>query len=235
MPHSGRRQSGLDNYLAFLTLGLPLTTNSIRMELIVYRRFLLASAVLLVLSACATSTLDPQSKASIRRVYVEPVQLPAKPTVVPAEGGALQVVSGKAMPAPADAAKRFQEIVQSGGQLSGMLEQWAKNELTAKGYQLATSPNQSDAKIRFVVYHGLGVAGVLSSDRGISMTVNMEMVRSADDKRLVFAIANQIKDPAKLAKVKFAPYEEWFSNETMVADQYRVVGEALVGQALSGL
>ena len=67
------------------------------------------------------------------------------------------------------------------------------------------------------------------------MTVNMEMVRSTDDKRLVFAIANQVKEPAKLAKVRFAPYAEWFSNDAMVADQYRTVGEALVSQVLSGL
>jgi hypothetical protein len=67
------------------------------------------------------------------------------------------------------------------------------------------------------------------------MTVNMAMVRSADDKRLLFGIANQVKDPARLAQVRSAPYADWFSNDALVLEQYRVVSEALVGQVLSGL
>lgn len=200
-----------------------------------YRRSLFVLAIAACLSGCATSTIDPQTKASVRRVYVEPVQFPSKATVVPAEGGALAVVSGKSAPAPARAAERFQEIVQSRVRLSTLLEEQAKKEVVAKGYQLANSAAQSDAKLRFTVYHGLGVAGVLSSDRGISMTVNMEMIHSTDGKRLLFGIANQVKAPAKLAQIRSAPYSDWFSNEALVAEQYQIVGEALVSQVLSGL
>jgi hypothetical protein len=178
--------------------------------------------------------MDAQTKAIVRRVYVEPVQL-SKPTVVPAEGGALAVASGKAMPAPEGAAERFHEIVDSKVRLAALLEEQARKELVARGYQVAASPGEADAKLRFVVFHGLGVAGAFSNGRGIAMTVNMSLLRSADDKRLLFGIANQVKDPAKLVQVKAAPYTDWFSNDAMVVEQYRLVSAALVSQVLSGL
>jgi uncharacterized lipoprotein YajG len=140
--------------------------------------FALAAAAAIVFAAgCASPNLDAQTKASVRRVYIEPI-VPAKATVVPAEGGALAVTGGKSAPAPQNAAQRFQDIVDATVPLGPLLQEQAKKELSAKGYEVVPSASQSDAKLRFVVYHGLGVAGAMSNGRGIAMTVNMEMVRS---------------------------------------------------------
>jgi hypothetical protein len=178
----------------------------------------------LALAACATSTLDAETKASVRSIHVEPVQLPEKASQVPPQGGA-----------PAGSAARLDQIVTERVKLAQLIRDQARRELERKGYRVSEDAARSDAKVRFIVYHGLGVAsGRVENNRGIAMTVNMEVTRTADGKRILFAIANRVGEPAK-ARVRSAPYAEWFADEALLADQYRVVAEALASQALAGM
>lgn len=62
----------------------------------------------------------------------------------------------------------------------------------------------------------------------------MEMIGSANGKRLLCGIAGQVKEPAKLAQLRSAPSSDWFSNEALVAEHYQIVDEALVSQVLAG-
>ena len=66
------------------------------------------------------------------------------------------------------------------------------------------------------------------------MTVNAEMVRASDGRRLLFAVANQVKNPTTKG-VRLVPYAEWFANDDFVVEQYRLVARLLTGQALEGL
>ena len=187
----------------------------------------------LALASCATSTLDAQTKAALRTVYVE-VQLPKPAHVVPIEGGALAVAYGKTSPIPGEAADRFDEVVVKQVGLSAFIRAQATQELRRKGYQVTEDASQSDARVRFIVYHGLGVASVLASDRGVAMTVNLEVVRNPGDKRVLFAIANTLDEPER-KRLRTAPAREWFNNDALIVEQYHLVAKALTVKALSGM
>ncbi len=192
-------------------------------------------AIVLLLAGCATSTLDPQVRSTVRSVFIEPPQLPALPSVVSPQGGALSVTSGRSTPAPKDAPQKLKAILDARVGLAKVIADQAERELGAKGYKVASSPKDADAVLRFTVHHGLGVAAVTSDARGVAMTVNMGLYRSSDDKRLLFTVENQVTSPDAKARVRNEPYEIWFSNEELTATQYRLVAESLVAQAMRGL
>lgn len=196
------------------------------------RSFVLGTAA--ALAGCASATLDPQARASIKSVYVEPAVLPELPTVVGPDGGALAVVAGKSAPAGKDAALRLKSIVDTQVRLGALIRDVAARELQSRGYRMAESADASDARLRFTVFHGLGVAGAVSNARGIAMTVNMELVRVPDQKRLVFGIANQV-DAEVRPKTRQEPFDAWFANESLTAEQYRLIAENLVAQSLRGI
>jgi hypothetical protein len=191
--------------------------------------------IALVLAGCASSSIDPQTKSELKTLYVEPPQLPGKPSVVAGTGGAMAVVGGAVPTTSADAEARLGDIVNRKVMLSVLVTNEARRALEAKGYKVVPNAAGADATVRFVIHHGLGVASVSGPDRGIAMTVNTEVVRLRDNKRLIFAIANQIKDPQAVARVRTARYEDWFTNESLVIEQYRVATKALVEQSLQGL
>lgn len=192
-------------------------------------------AVVLALVGCATSTLDPQVKSTVRSVFVEPPQLPALPSVVAPEGGALSVTSGQSAPAPKDAPQRLKAILDARVGLAKVITDQAERELLSKGYRVAPSASSADAILRFTVHHGLGVAATTSNARGVSMMVNMGLYRSNDDKRLLFAVENLITNPAAKSQVRVERFDVWFSNEELTASQYRLIAQSLVSQAMSGL
>lgn len=196
------------------------------------RRTFLVLAVA-ALAACAAPSLDPQARAAIRTVHVEPPRLP-QPTVVPPEGGAAALAAGSPVPAGREAVARLQQIVEQQVQLSSFITATAQRELQARGYRIAPTPAGADATVRFTVFHGLGASAVTSGARGVAMTVNTEVVRNADGKRLLFQVANQV-DAETRARTRHERYAAWFENEAMTIEQYRLVAAHLVAQSLRGL
>ncbi|MDX8482700.1 hypothetical protein RFN28_30205 [Mesorhizobium sp. VK24D] len=196
------------------------------------RRSLIA-IVAVALTACVASSIDPQSKASIGFVYVEPVQL-SKASVFAPNLSEANASSGKVPATVAEATARLQEVVDTRTNLRELIESQAKEDLITKGYRVTDAASAASARLKINVYHALSVPVGANDGRGIAMTVSAEMVRSSDGKRLMFAGASQIKD-AEAKGVRMAPYAEWFTNDDFLVEQYRLVARLLTAQALAGL
>lgn len=192
----------------------------------------LVAIVAVALNACAASTIDPQRKASIGSVYVEPVQL-SKASVFGPNLSEANASSGKVPATVAEATSRLQEVVDTRTNLRELIESQAKQDLiTTKGYRVTDAASSASAKLKINVYHALSVP--VGDGRGIVMTVSAEMVRSSDGKRLMFAGESQIKD-SETKGVRMAPYAEWFTNDNFLVEQYRLVARLLTAQAFAGL
>ncbi|RWK04272.1 hypothetical protein [Mesorhizobium sp.] len=194
------------------------------------RRSLIALGAV-ALTACVSSSIDPQSKASMGLIYVEPVQL-SKASVFAPNSSEADASAGKVPATVAEATSRLQVVVDTRTNLRELIESQAKEDLIAKGYRLTDAASTASARLKINVYHALSVP--VNDGRGIAMTVSAEMVRSSDGKRLIFAGASQIKD-AEAKGVRMAPYAEWFTNDDFVVEQYRLVARLLTAQALAGL
>ncbi|RVD39572.1 MAG: hypothetical protein EOS58_12455 [Mesorhizobium sp.] len=194
------------------------------------RRSLVVFAAV-ALTACVSSSIDPQSKASMGSVYVEPVQM-SKASVFAPNSSEANASSGKVPATVSEATSRLQEIVDTRTNLRELIESQAKEDLISKGYRVTDAASGASAKLKINVYNALSVP--VGDGRGIAMTVSAEMVRSSDGKRLMFAGASQIKD-AEAQGVRMAPYAEWFTNEDFLVEQYRLVARLLTAQALAGL
>ncbi|WP_429806373.1 hypothetical protein [Ensifer sp. B1-9] len=187
--------------------------------------------VAVALTACATSTIDPQRKAALGSVYLEPVQL-SKASVFGPNLSEANANSGKVPTTVAEATSRLQEIVDTRTNLRELIESQARQDLITKGYRVTDAASGASAKLKINVYHALSVP--IGDGRGIAMTVSAEMVRSSDGKRLMFAGESQIKD-SEAKGVRMAPYAEWFTNDDFVVEQYRLIARLLTAQALAGL
>jgi hypothetical protein len=192
------------------------------------------SLLIVALTSCATSKLAPEKKASLRNIHVA-VEFLREPFVYGPEGNALQVTSGKAPDAPRDAAAQYAQLLARHLDVGKLIQEQAQRELVRKGYRIAADPGQADARLRFMVVYGLGVASAFNNARAVSTTVNMELVRASDSKRLVFAIAAVVKDDEKKALIRAAPYEQWFTDENLLVSQHRLIAETLTLQAMEGL
>ncbi|MET3593378.1 hypothetical protein ABID26_002775 [Mesorhizobium shonense] len=191
----------------------------------------IVAIVAIVLTACAASTIDPQRKASIGFVYVEPVQL-SKASVFGPNLSEADASSGKVPATVSEAESRLQQVVDARTNLRELIESQAKQDLISKGYHVTDTASGASAKLKINVYHALSVP--VGDGRGIAMTVSAEMVRSSDGKRLMFAGESQIKD-SETKGVRMAPYAEWFTNDDFLVEQYRLVARLLTAQALAGL
>ncbi|RVD17402.1 hypothetical protein [Mesorhizobium sp. M4B.F.Ca.ET.017.02.2.1] len=194
------------------------------------RRSLIA-LVAIALTGCVASSIDPQSKASLGFVYVEPVQL-SKATVFAPNSSEANASSGKVPATVAEATSRLQEVVDTRTNLREFIESQAKEDLVSKGYRVTDAASGASARLKINVNHALSVP--VNDGRGIAMTVSAEMVRSSDGKRLMFAGASQIND-AEAKGLRMAPYAEWFTNDEFFVEQYRLVARLLTAQALAGL
>ncbi|CDX22929.1 conserved exported hypothetical protein [Mesorhizobium sp. ORS 3324] len=196
------------------------------------RRSIIA-IVAIALTACAASTIDPQRKASIGFVYVEPVQL-SKASVFGPNLSEAEASSGKVPATVSEAESRLQQVVDARTNLRELIEGQAKQDLISKGYHVTDTASGASAQLKINVYHALSVPVGANDGRGIAMTVSAEMVRSSDGKRLMFAGESQIKD-SETKGVRMAPYAEWFTNDDFLVEQYRLVARLLTAQALAGL
>lgn len=181
------------------------------------------------LAACATSAIDPQAKATIPTVYVERAEVAKASVFSPTAREAV----GAAPATVAEATAQMQQVLDARVGLARQIEAEAMKKLIASGYRVVVDPAQASARLKFVVNHALSIAG--SNDkRGIAMTISAELTRTADDKRMLFAVANAVKDPAAHG-VRLEPYAAWFGNGDLAAEQYKLVARLLTAQVLEGL
>ena len=188
------------------------------------------------LAACATSTIDPQTKASIASVYLEPVQV-SKAAVFAPSAHEASASSGRVPATVSEATSRLQQVLDARASLPRLIESQAKQDLVAKGYRVTDASSGATAKLKIIVNHALSVPVGANDGRGVAMTVNAEMVRASDGRRLLFTVANQVKDPTTKG-VRLVPYAEWFANDDfVVTTKVAVVSggySLLVGAATTG-
>lgn len=203
------------------------------MEASLHRRLFLVALVASTLVGCASSTIDPQEKAAVLSVYVEPARI-SKVTVFAPTPGEVSAGAGRVPSTVSEATSRLQRLIDTRVQLAQYVHEQAQRELVQKGYRVIPDSTAAGARLQLTVNHALSVATGRNDERGLAMTVNADLVRAADGRRLVFAIANQVKE-ADRASIRMASYAEWLSNEELVLEQYRSVSKALIARALEGL
>ncbi|SDA95499.1 hypothetical protein SAMN03159448_05447 [Sinorhizobium sp. NFACC03] len=126
-----------------------LRINTENLEIPLLRRSLVA-IVAVALTACAASTIDPQRKASIGSVYVEPVQL-SKASVFGPNLSEANASSGKVPATVAEATSRLQEVVDTRTNLRELIESQAKQDLITKGYRVTDAASSASAKLKINV------------------------------------------------------------------------------------
>jgi hypothetical protein len=142
--------------------------------------------------------------------------------------------AGRVPSSVSEATSRLQRLIDTRLQLAQYVQEQAKQELIQKGYRVTPDSTAAGALLQLTVIHAVSAATGRNDERGLAKTVNAEFVRAADGKRLVFAIANQVRESDR-ALIRMASYADWLSNDELVVEQYRVGSKSLIARALEGL
>lgn len=202
-------------------------------------RIIAVIALVLTLTGCATA-LDPQLKSSVRTVSLESPQLADKPVVATPGTGMVALLTGglglAAHLGASDLPTVYKAIVARNVDVAAEIRRTAKAELERKGYTVVEPGQPSDAKLRIIGSYGIGLVSLVGDDRAIATTLNVQLVRSTDDSVLWRKSALGINaDPAQRAKVRTAPFEQWFKDEALVAEQHKLVAGFVTIELLQGL
>jgi hypothetical protein len=199
----------------------------------------LLAAGLALLTGCATS-MDAQVKAEIRTVSLEPLQLADKPVVAtPGTGMVALLTGGLGLGLhlnATDAPTAFKEIVARQVDVPAEIRRAARTELERKGYRVVDAGQPADARLVIKGNWALGLASLTGDERGAGTTLNAELNRSSDGRNLYRRSALGLNaDPAQKSKIRLAPFEQWFKDEALIAEQYRLVPAMVAAEVLQGL
>jgi hypothetical protein len=204
-----------------------------------WTRIITSVALLVTLVGCA-SPLDPQLKSSVRTISIEPLQLADKPVVAtPGAGIAALLTGGLGLAAhlsASDIPTVYKSIVERNVDVAAEIRRTAKIELERKGYRVVESGQSSDAKLTIIGNYGIGLISLTGDDRAVATTLNVKLVRSSDGNVLWRKAAfGRNADPAQRAKARVAPFDQWFKDDALVAEQHKLVAGFVTAELLEGL
>ena len=196
-------------------------------------------ALLYSLVGCATN-LDIQIKSGIRTISLEPVQLADKPIVAKPGTGMMAVLTGGLGVAmyisASDLPSVYKEIVARNVDVAAEIRDTAKSELERKGYKVVEPGQPSDAKLTISGGYGIGLASLTGNERTAVAPLNVKLTRSSDGNELWRKSAIGLNaDARQRAKVRLAPFEQWFKDDALVAEQQKFVAQLVTVEALDGL
>jgi uncharacterized lipoprotein YajG len=197
------------------------------------------AASLLSLGGCATS-LSVQQKAAIRTISIEPVELNPKPMVAGEGMGVAALVAGPlgvlATQGSADVSTTFKTIVEKQVDVSALIRQTAQAELQRKGYKVAEAGQKADARLTIKGGYALGLVSFTGNERAAATTVNVELIETSTGKSIYRKVAMGLDIPASdKAKLRLAPMPQWFADEALVGEQFKLVPRLVTVEALVGL
>lgn len=196
-------------------------------------------AALVALAGCATS-LDQQVKSEIKTVSLEPLQLADKPVVATPGTGMVALLGGglglAAHLGASDLPSAFKELVARQVDVPSEIRRTARAELERKGYRVVDPGQPADARLVIKGSYALGLVSLIGDERGAGTTLNAELVRASDGRSLYRRTALGVNsDPALKAKIRTAPFDQWFKDEALLADQYKLVPAMVTAEVLQGL
>ena len=196
-------------------------------------------AMLLALAGCATS-LDAQVKSEIKSVSLEPLQLADKPVVATPGAGMTALLTGGLGLAvhlnATDLPSTFKELVARQVDVPAQIRHTARTELERKGYRVVEPGQPADARLVIKGNYALGLVSLLGDERGAGTTLNAELVRTSDGRSLYRRSALGLNgDPTMKAKIRTAPFDQWFKDEALLAEQYKLVPIMVTAEVLQGL
>jgi hypothetical protein len=198
------------------------------------------ATVVLALAGCASS-IDAQVKAEIKTIALEPVKLTDKPVVAGPGTGVLALATGGLGLAgqqglSGDIREAYKTIVERQVNVAAEIRSTAKTELERKGYRVVEAGQPSDARLTISGNYALGLASLTGDERGAGTTLTAELVRSADGRSIYRKTGLGTNgDPALKSKLRLAPYEQWFKDEALVAEQHKLVAGLVAAEVLQGL
>ncbi len=205
------------------------------------RRFIVGilAISLLALAGCATS-LDAQQKAAIRTVSLEPLEMAPKPMVAtPGMGMAALLGGGLGIMLAqngSDVQTTFKAIVERQVDVPSEIRRATKAEMQRKGYQVVEAGQPADARLTIKANYALGLISLTGDDRAAGTTVNVDLIRTRDGKSIYRKVAMGLNlDAAQRAKLRVAPFAQWFKDDALVAEQFKLVPGFVVIEGLSGL
>lgn len=196
-------------------------------------------ALLVTLVGCATP-IDAQVKSSVRTISLEAVQLSDKPIVARPGTGMVAVFTGGLGVATylgaSDLPSAYKEIVARNVDVAAEIRKIAKSELERKGYRVVGPGQPSDAKLTISGGYGIGLVSLTGDERSAVTPLNVKLTRSSDGTELWRKSAIGINADAKQrAKVRIAPFDQWFKDDALVAEQHKFVAELVTVEVLEGL
>lgn len=197
------------------------------------------AAMVLALAGCA-STLDAGVKAGIKTIALEPVKLADKPGVATPGAGVVALATGfvgaVAQQAIAgDVRTAYQAIVQQHVDVAAEIHRAARRELEQRGYRVVEPGQPSDARLTIAGSYALALVSLTGQERGAGTMLGADLV-SGNGRKLWTGMAYGHKaDERFKSKIKVAPYEQWFKDGALVAEQHKLVAEMVTVELLKGL
>lgn len=197
------------------------------------------AASLLGLGGCATS-LSEQQKAAIRTISIDAVELNPKPLVAGEGMGLAAVLAGPAgilaTQGSADVSATFKARVEKQVDVAALIRQTAQAELQLKGYQVVQAGQAANARLTIKGGYALGLNSLTGNARAAATTLNLELLDTTTGKSLYRKVVMGLNIPAAdKARLREAPLAQWFSDDALIAEQYRLVPALVTVEGLAGL
>lgn len=196
--------------------------------------------VVLTLVGCASS-IDAQVKSEIRTISIEPIRLTEKPVVATPGTGIVALMTGgiglaAQQGSSADIRTTYAGIVSRQVDVAAEIARAAKLELERKGYRVVEAGQPSDAKLTISGNYALGLVSLTGDERAAGTTLNADLLRVKDGRSVYRKSALGLNaDPVQKAKIQVAPFEQWFKDDALVAEQHRLVAQMVAVEVLQGL
>lgn len=169
------------------------------------------------------------------------MKLTDKPVVATPGAGMVALMTGGIglalqQGANADIRTTYAGIVSRQVDVGAEIARTAKLELERKGYRIVDAGQPSDAKLQISGNYALGLVSLTGDERGAGTTLNAELLRSKDGRSVYRKAALGLNgDPAQKARIRVAPFEQWFKDDGLVAEQHRLVARMVAAEVLQGL
>ena len=179
-------------------------------------------------------------KSEIRTISLEPLQLQDKPVVAPPGTGIAALLTGGIGLAvilnATDLPSSFKELVARQVDVPAEIRGAARTELERKGYRVAEPGQTADARLVIKGTYALGLVSLFGDERAAGATLTAELIRTSDGRSIYRRTAlGMNSDPATKAKLRTAPFDQWFKDEALLAEQYRLVPAMVTVESLQGL
>jgi hypothetical protein len=192
-----------------------------------------------LLSACASTSISPQDRSSLKRVTIAPVVLPKKPVIFKASSGVAFVIAGPLGIAltngTSDLPTAYQDLLAKNKiDVAAIIHAELKAQLRAKGIEVVDNESQADAVLSVqMLQYGL-TGDVFSSKRFPQYWAKFRLAkRNGDVIWKNWGAAHVSQDVIK--QVEARPIPDYFNDPKFLDSQIRKVTRIISTSVISNL